>query len=130
MANIVFLNSSFRRTLKSGLFSSFFLLISIYFVIGCADTPKQQIVDSQNSYSIIIKGRSTYLVQNFISGLKGSDGAQDVEIIELTDNYSEFRVWSQHDSGSMYNEIVSVLDKQGQHSKVSYSADKFLIRRR
>jgi hypothetical protein len=128
MAYIVFSNSRFQFISHSGFLAGFILFLSVLFVSGCADTPKQQIINSQYDYSIIVKGRSAYLVQNFINELKGSDGAQDVEIIELTDNFSEFRAWSQHDSGSMYNVIVSVLDKQGQHSKVSYSAKKFVIR--
>ena len=130
MAYIVFLNSSFRHIPHGGLLTSFLLFVSVLFVSGCADTPKQQILDSQYTYSIIIKGSSTRLAQNFINGLKEIDGAQDVEIIELTDNYAECRVWSQHDSGLMYNVIVSVLDKQGQRSKVSYSAEKFVIRKK
>ena len=125
---VVFSNLSFRHISHSGLLASFLLFISILLVSGCANTPKQQVYDSQYDYSIIIKGRQVNLVQNFINELKGIDGAQDVEIIELTDNYSEFRAWSHHDSGSMYNVIVSVLDKQGQRSKVSYSAEIFIIR--
>ena len=128
MAYIVFSNSRFQCISHSSLLASIILFISVLFVSGCADTPKQQVLDSQYDYSIIIKGRSAHLVQNFINELKGSDSAQGVEIIELTDNYSEFRAWSHHDSGAMYNVIVSVLDGQGQRSKVSYSADKFVIR--
>ena len=128
MTYIVFSNSYFQRITRGGIFSSLIIFVCVLFVSGCADAPKHQIIDSQYNYSIIIKGRSTHLVQNFINGLKGNDGAQDIEIIELTDNYSEFRVWSQNDSGTMYNVIVAVLDKQEQRSKVSYSAEKFVIR--
>lgn len=97
---------------------------------GCATTPKQQTVNAEYAYSIIIKSRSAQSSQKFIKGLKDINGAEDVEIIELTDNYSEFRAWSQHDSSAMYSVIVSVLDNQGQRAKVSYSADKFVIRKK
>ena len=129
MVNIVFFNSSFRSIQQSGLlFKLLLFVVSILFVSGCATTPKQQTLDSQYTYSIIIKARSAHLAQKFINGLKEINGAQDVEIIELTDNYSEFRAWSQHDSSAMYSVIVSVLDNQGQRSKVSYSAEKFVTR--
>lgn len=128
MAYIVFSNTKIQFISHSGLLASFILFISVLFVSGCADTPKQQVLESQYDYSIIIKGRPANHVQNFINELKGRDDAQGVEIIELTNNYSEFRAWSHHDSSAMYNVIVSVLDGQGQRSKVSYSADKFVIR--
>ena len=106
-------------------------LISILFLVGCAEAPvKNNISEASNDYLVIIKGESTLVSQKIVKSLKNEGVISAVESIELNDNHSEYRVWSHKASGDVYDGVITVLDKLKLRNKVSYSADKFTIRRR
>lgn len=113
--------------------SKFIINISIALLVlsGCAGTPNNKpISSSEYTYAVIIKGVSTQYAQQVVMGLKEAGSINSIDTVELTNNHAEYRVWSQHDSGMMYNELVSVLDKQKRRAKISYVSNKFVIKER
>ena len=118
----------FKNTVNINSLPAYIILIVSILASGCAATQTQTRPVAEYSYSIILKGASTHNAQVFFKNLKSDGGARHLEVIELTDNYAESRVWSRHGSDSMYSTITSVLELQGQHSSVSYAAEKFIIR--
>ena len=123
------MDNSKNLTSTNRLAASIILILSIL-IGGCvsSQTQTQAQPESEYSYSIILQGTSTHNAQVFFENLKIDGGARHLEIIELTDNYAECRAVSRHSSDSMFGVVTSVLENQGQHSSVSYSAEKFVIR--
>ena len=126
MADISFLNLRYFLSSPNFTVTRFFLLVCLLLASGCAEIVKPPI-HSPYTYSIIIKGVAPKDVQGFVSNLRVVDAVGEVDVIELTDNYAEYKITSQHDSSTMYNVITTTLDKQSWPYKVSYSAKKFLI---
>ena len=113
---------------KSVFVPAVILILYAILLSGCAETPNYTEFRPEYSYSIILKGVSTNNAQVFFNHLKSNGDARHIEIIELTENYAECRAWTEHESGEMFGVITSLLERQGHHPKVSYSAEKFIVR--